>query len=115
MYLPAGKYFIASGLTIAGSNITIQGTGKDATTIFGGIAADWSIKAISTAMKTNIEIRDLTMDVNNGRRASAIQVGYVTGFAVRRCRIVNVAALGWGVFVGIPMLPMGRFITSISW
>jgi hypothetical protein len=28
-------------------------------------------------------------------------VGYVNGLAVRRCRFTNVAAGGWGLFVGI--------------
>jgi hypothetical protein len=100
VYLPPGKYLIASGLKITDSNIALQGAGKDTTTIFGGIPVDWSISALSTTMKRNIEIRDLTVDTNNGTRASGIQVGYVNGFAVRRCRFVNVAEGGWGLFVG---------------
>lgn len=101
VYFPPGKYLIASGLTITGSDIALQGAGKDVTTIFGGIPVDWSISALSTTIKRNIEIRDLTLDVNNGNRASGIQVGYVAGFAVRRCRFVNIAAGGWGLFIGI--------------
>lgn len=100
VYLPPGKYLISSQLKIDGSNIALQGAGKDATTIFGGVPVDWSISAISTTMKTNIEIRDLTVDVNNGVRASGIQVAYVNGFALRRCRIQNVATAGWNVSVG---------------
>ena len=100
VYIPPGKYLISSRLTIDGSNIALQGAGKDTTTIFGGVPVDWSIAAVSTTMKKNIEIRDLTVDVNNGVRASGIQVAYVDGFALRRCRIQNVATAGWNVKVG---------------
>jgi hypothetical protein len=100
VYLPPGQYLISSQLKIDGSNIALQGAGKDTTTIFGGVPVDWSISAISTTMKKNIEIRDLTVDVNNGFRASGIQVAYVDGFALRRCRIQNVATAGWNISIG---------------
>jgi Pectate lyase superfamily protein len=102
VFFPPGTFLIGSGLKITGSNIALQGSGKTATTIFGGIPVDWSISALTTTMKSNIEIRDLTMDTNNAGRASAVQAGYVNGFAVRRCRFQNVATSGWGLFIGVP-------------
>jgi hypothetical protein len=114
VYLPPGKYLISSQLKIDGSNIALQGAGKDTTTIFGGVPVDWSISAVSTTMKSNIEIRDLTVDVNNGNRASGIQVAYVDGFALRRCRIRNVATAGWNVSVGASSGPTDTVMHTLN-
>ena len=100
VFLPAGIFRIAAGLVIDGSNVAIQGTGKGATTISGGISFGWSISAPSATPKTNIEVRDLTVDMTKVAAASGIYAQYVTGFAVRRCALLNIAAKGWGVHVG---------------
>jgi polygalacturonase len=80
------------------SNMWWRGSGMGATTLKlkTGTAAEM-ISYRGTTANTDIEITDMTLDVNS--EDTGIYAEYVSNFSVRRIRTKNVPF--WGIFVGV--------------
>ncbi len=97
LFFPTGTYLITGTLT-AGSLTVIFGEGIDKSILKKTTASSGHILDIlGTSQKYDIEISDLTFDVNN--IDSGIVAEYVTNFSVRRCKFKTMAL--WGIHVGV--------------
>ena len=97
VFAPAGTYMITGTLT-AGSLFSMFGEGADKT-IFKKTPASAGhiLDMIGTSQKYDVQISDMTFDVNN--IDSGIVAEYVTNFTVKNCKIKNIKL--WGVQVGV--------------
>lgn len=97
LYFPPGTYLVGAELT-AGAYAKIRGAGAGVTTIRKSSSGSGDIlKIIGTSNKNDIEIEDISFDVNF--KNAGIVVEYVTNFTVRRCRFNNMRV--WGLSVGV--------------
>lgn len=97
VFFPAATYLIAGTLT-AGTLAVLKGEGSDKAILKKKTGTSGHILDIlGTTQKYDIEIADLTFDVNN--IDSAIVAEYVTNFYVRRCKFKTMRL--WGVHVGV--------------
>jgi Pectate lyase superfamily protein/Right handed beta helix region len=76
VFLPPGIYLISASLVMTLNGTVIRGSGIGLTTIFCANAADFQ-RAISATALTNVAVRDLTVDLNQGGRSGALSVALV--------------------------------------
>jgi hypothetical protein len=100
--LAAGTFYVNAVINLR-SNTSLQGAGRDATTIL--LVAATTIDAVinyASGGQTNVEVADLTIDANRAGSAAAecVRLATATNPAVRRCRLINAATRGIFIYQG---------------
>ena len=95
VFFPAGTYIINGTLT-AGTLAVLRGEAAEKV-VLKKTGAGHILDILGTTQKYDIEIADITFDVNN--IDSAVVAEYVTNFYVRRCKFKTMRL--WGVHVGV--------------
>lgn len=96
LLVPSGTYLISGTLLVSGP-ISILGEGISNTVLLKKTGSSGHIlDALSTTLKTDILIQDISFNVNSVD--SGIGVQYVQRFTVNRCQFLNI--VHWGIWVG---------------
>lgn len=76
-----------------------MGAGKGVTILQGAVGFDYTF--YNTTPISNFVLQDLTIDVQNGNHASAVQLYSATNCVLNRVEFKNVASGGWMLKIGV--------------
>jgi hypothetical protein len=92
-----GTYGVSSTLSIP-AGVTFYGLGKGATTLKKLGAGDL-LHALGTSNKSNITIRDMTLDLDTQTSSTGLLAEWVTNLTISNVEVKNFT--GWGIFIGV--------------